>query len=202
MPYLTCPFCLQSFTSKASQAKERVCCSRQCQVLYRQTQEQIKKRFWASVDISGRPDSCWLWRGARSKSGYGNFRINYKQHKAHRLAYEFTYGPICDGLFACHHCDNPPCCNPHHLFLGTAQDNSDDFFKKGRKRKEEPFEVMSQRSRGSGNGRAKLSESDIPCIRKLQGGKDIKEVAKLFHVSPSMVRFIWKGENWRHVPVT
>ena len=90
-------------------------------------------RFWEAVAVS-RPatDECWEWTKARTPSGYGHLVWGNKFTYAHRLAWELTHGPIPDGMCICHHCDNPPCCNPAHLFLGTYQDNTLDSVAKGR----------------------------------------------------------------------
>ncbi len=90
----------------------------------------IAARFWPKVDRSG--PACWPWIGARNPGGYGNFGIGYRTHRASRVAYELTFGPIPAGMFVCHSCDNPPCCNPEHLFLGTNADNLRDMATKGR----------------------------------------------------------------------
>jgi hypothetical protein len=88
-------------------------------------------RFWAFVK-KGTPEECWEWTGYRHEEGYGVFTVNSKQKKAHRLTWEFVFSPIPDGLEVCHKCDNPPCCNPSHLFLGTHVDNISDMINKGR----------------------------------------------------------------------
>lgn len=87
------------------------------------------------IDFSG-PNGCWIWTGAKTKAGYGNFlrKINGKQKQfyAHRYIYELKNGKIADGLFCCHVCDVRACCNPDHIFLGTAKDNTQDAINKGR----------------------------------------------------------------------
>lgn len=94
-------------------------------------------RFWAKVD---RTDDCWTWTAATTGSGYGRFGHQNARGgwvAAHRFAYELANGPIPDGMFVCHKCDNPPCVNPSHLFLGTHQDNMRDMDAKGRRRGKE-----------------------------------------------------------------
>lgn len=80
---------------------------------------------------------CWEWQGARKQGvrPYGFFSINGRQFTAHRVCWNLYRGAIPAGLHVCHHCDNPPCVNPEHLFLGTAKDNAQDKVKKGRHHK-------------------------------------------------------------------
>lgn len=101
----------------------------------------VDQRFWAKVRI-GKPDECWPWQGARlpARDGrlpYGTFdmgsgRADRQCTTAHRVAWILTSGPIPDGLLVCHHCDNPPCCNPAHLFLGDQSANMQDCVAKDR----------------------------------------------------------------------
>lgn len=86
--------------------------------------------FHAKIDSSD--SGCWPVDSAPDKDGYGRFWLDGKHWKAHQLAYVLANGPITDGLFVCHSCDNPICCRPDHLFLGTAADNQADCVAKGR----------------------------------------------------------------------
>ena len=87
-----------------------------------------QERFWAKVEKS---NSCWLWRANCNPEGYGQFWLNGKLEKAHRISWTFKHGAIPDRLLVLHKCDNPPCVNPEHLFLGTDRDNSRDRIRKG-----------------------------------------------------------------------
>lgn len=84
------------------------------------------------ANISGADDDCWLWGMSRDMKGYGVLWVNGNIQRTHRLAYTVFVGPIPDGMFVCHKCDVPACCNPSHLFLGTQLDNMRDAKKKGR----------------------------------------------------------------------
>src|SRR5690242_6357246 len=77
-------------------------------------------------------DECWEWNGARSARGYGKKKIMFRDYTTHRLAYAWANGPIPAGMLVMHTCDNPPCCNPRHLRLGTHLDNQRDKAAKGR----------------------------------------------------------------------
>ena len=93
-------------------------------------------RFWAHVDIAGE-DECWLWNGPKRRDGYGRFSYNGKQIQAHRMACWLTTKVYPGKLLVCHKCDNPPCCNPNHLFVGSTRDNVLDAMRKGRWYKDE-----------------------------------------------------------------
>lgn len=106
-------------------------CSKPClldSMRKKKTEKQRKTfadRFWARVE-TGDPSECWPWTGPLSKSGYGSVSLGNKNFITSRIAYELTKGPIPEGLNACHHCDNPKCCNPQHLYPGTHEENMED----------------------------------------------------------------------------
>lgn len=88
--------------------------------------------FWFKTDMSGGEDACWPWLASVNNKGYGKFCIDSVEMIASRAAYVFAIGPIPDGLWVLHSCDNPPCVNPRHFFLGNCQANVDDMMAKGR----------------------------------------------------------------------
>lgn len=88
--------------------------------------------FWARVDQSSGPTACWPWLGSRTTGGYGQVYMDKRVIKASRAAWVLARGPVRDGLHVLHYCDNPPCCNPNHLWLGTPADNAQDSVAKGR----------------------------------------------------------------------
>jgi hypothetical protein len=92
----------------------------------------IEDRFWTKIRLCD--NGCWEWDAAKIHGGYGVIRTGrpHKMVKAHRFAWEWFRGPIPPGLCVCHHCDNPPCVNPSHLFLGNNSDNVRDSMEKGR----------------------------------------------------------------------
>lgn len=95
--------------------------------------DALIKRFMAKVN---KTDTCWLWTGAkRCKEGYGQIKINGRRYITSRVSYYLWVGALADDILVCHHCDNPPCIRPDHLFLGTHQDNRNDRAMKERRKK-------------------------------------------------------------------
>lgn len=148
-----------------------------------QRRAQGEKRFWSLIDKRG-PDDCWPWLGFILPRGHGM----YSRHHVHRRVYEAIVGPIPAGIFVCHHCDNRACCNPKHLFLGTAKDNTQDMLNKGR----------CNPPRGTKNGHAKLSEEDVLAIRARypQGGISQRTLGKEYGVSRGTIRAVLNRRSW------
>ena len=100
-----------------------------------QEHPRILGNFWSKVRKAGE-DECWIWTASKRNKGYGAFTYVWNgksiQDRSHRFSYVLHVGPIPDGLMVLHECDNPPCVNPAHLFLGTNQDNIEDMLTKGR----------------------------------------------------------------------
>jgi hypothetical protein len=148
---------------------------------------------------------CWEWKKYRTKEGYGVIRGvsdgTFVTDKAHRAAWIAENGKIPNGLFICHHCDNPPCCNPDHLFLGTHKDNVADCIRKGR--------TFIGKKRGEQVHCAKLTREQVVDIRRrgirvppggLHGrGGNIKELANEFQVTTAAILQILRRETWKHV---
>lgn len=148
---------------------------------------------------------CWEWAASR-RNNYGQAYFGGKRLVAHRLIYEHLCGPIPPGMFVCHRCDNPPCCNPAHLFLGTNMDNVRDAMSKGRlkRRQHGPPDrrrhYASKARRGEGNGRAKLSEGDVIAIRQSHSSGELAaSIAARFKITAVQVRQIARGLRWRHL---
>ncbi len=147
-----------------------------------------KERFWSKVN---KTDTCWEWIGVKNKDGYGITEINRKTYRAHRASWEIHYGEIPKGMYVCHHCDNPPCINPNHLFLGTQKDNIHDMLKKERR----------PSRKGEKNYSAKLTESQVRNIRKLwkAGNLTQRKIAEVFNVHRTMIGLIVRNKNWKHM---
>lgn len=148
-------------------------------------------RFWAGVK-RGDPDECWEWQ--RSCCGlrreYGKTSYDGKGILAHRAAWLLTHGSLPERpLEVCHSCDNPLCCNPRHLWIGTHYQNMIDKVTKGRANT--PF--------GSRNGGAKLTELQVEQIKQLlASGLSQRKIAEQFNVSQPSICYINSGSHWQH----
>jgi hypothetical protein len=162
------------------------------------------ERFWSRVDRASTPDGCWPRLGSRDKDGYGFASWRGRTVLAHRQAYELAVGPIPDGMLVCHSCDNPPCCRPGHLFLGSNVDNQRDMTAKGRGRlgDRNGSRVHPERlRRGEQHGCSKLTAEKVRQIRELYagGGLTQRQVGDRYGVSNVMVGLIVSRKKWAHV---
>lgn len=144
-----------------------------------------KLRITSEVDeVTG----CHVWQRKLGYRGYGSLTIDGKRTAAHRVAYEIHVGPIPDGMYVCHTCDNRACVNPAHLFLGTHNDNREDMVQKGR------------HARGSRHHRSKLTEAEVLEIRqRYAAGALQNELCVKFGVANSVISRIVNRLIWRHI---
>lgn len=151
------------------------------------------QRLWGSV-TEAPVDLCWEWKStSRLASGYGRITIDKKQLLAHRAAWEFAFGKIPSGMLVRHKCDNPSCCNPFHLELGTDADNYRDMVERGRR-------ALSG-AKGERNCKAKLTKHQVIEIRKLYraGGESTNTLARKFNVTQALISQIVLNKIWKHI---
>ena len=154
-------------------------------------QVPIAERFWQKVDKSAGDGACWPWTAGRDNYGYGRIGNGPGRSpaKAHRVAWELTNGPIPAGLGVLHECDNPPCVNPAHLFLGTQQDNSKDAARKGR--------IRMPGLRGEQHGNAKLTrEQAREIFLRARAGEARRRIAADYGISRDNVGIIANRRGW------
>lgn len=140
-------------------------------------------RFWSYVE---KTDSCWIWTGTRSRLGYGRIGMDAPNSKqivlAHRFSYELHIGPIPPKMFVCHRCDNPPCVNPDHLFIGTCADNMHDM-------------TIKQR-----HAFIKLTPTDVVAIRnRYANGESMRHLAETYPISLHSVWRVVRRKSWQHI---
>jgi hypothetical protein len=147
-----------------------------------------KPDFWFWVNVRGE-NECWTWLRPLNKWGYGRYRIGNFQAMAHRVAYELTTGKNIDGYVAMHTCDNPSCCNPKHLVLGTHADNQADKYKKNRQAK------------GEKNGQSLLTEKQVIEARQKYKPRIVtyETLAKEYGVSKDTMQKAIRGIYWKHI---
>lgn len=175
-----CESCHSAFRIATWKSQQRFC-SKSCARRWRHRDRDDIARFWKYVNL-GPILECWEWTGAKSSDGYGSFGIYVEGHQkaigTHRFAWFATNGAIPDEMSVLHACDNPACCNPHHLFLGTQQDNIGDMVTKSRAAKKLTVEVVTQIFRAAGT---------------------CKSIANRFGVCPMTVSHIKTRKTWKHL---
>ncbi len=163
-----CLECNNDYYVRPSRAKTSKFCGKGCQHKYEA--KSLLRRYQEKVDKRG-PDECWPWLAYADKDGYGQIRVDGRRTKpAHRVGYELEHGPIPDNILVCHTCDNPPCQNPTHWFIGTNADNMTDKVSKGR-----------------WNGGRKLTDTQILEIFNLKGKEQPRITAERYNISRSRI---------------
>lgn len=160
-------------------------------------------RFWPKILI-GKPTACWLWQAGRDKNGYGKFAASGHQMRAPRVAWILAHGNIPQGMFVCHTCDNPGCCNPRHLYLDTPGGNTRDAAQKGLLTTGDKHHCRRNPElyvRGERNSNSKLTDADVRVIRaRVRSGETKSAVARSYGVNVRTIRFIMNRTTWAHVP--
>ena len=167
--------------------------------------QKLVRRFWSHVN-QGAESDCWLWTGRTDEKGYGRISVGKRKNVgAHRIAWELAVGAIPDRFCVLHRCDNPPCVNPRHLFLGTNTDNVHDRHAKGRSKNIFPQGDThpAHIRRGQQHWCARLSDSDIQQIRqRREAGETVTRLAAdygVHHATISRIaRGIWRQEVEHH----
>lgn len=140
--------------------------------------------FWNYVE---RTETCWIWKGRTRADGYGRLGNN---NRAHRVAFELCHGPFPEHLHVLHHCDNPPCVRPDHLFLGTDADNMRDKIAKGRQR--------WGSANGESNGNATMTIEQVLAIRASIGLSKYA-LARKYGVTRRTIYDILTRATWKHI---
>ena len=182
MPYqFTCEHCDTPFSrvDKPTPKRPYRFCSNACRGAA--LKAPIANRFWSKVSVRG-ADECWPWMTALNEHGYGVFNVDGRIERAQRVAYYLTYGYWPEnGL---HRCDNPPCCNPAHVFDGTKADNMTDMVAKGRESR--PW--------------AKLTEAEVKDIRtRVRNGETQRTLALAYGLNGSTVSEIVNRKTYKHI---
>lgn len=165
--------------------------------------DRAAQRVWTKVKI-GNPTECWPWTAGR----YGRLRLYGRSNllgrhtTAHRVVYQIVNGPITNALDVCHRCDNPICCNPAHLFLGTPSDNTIDMLRKNRRKPTRglfrgktsrltPEIVLAAREWYARRGRYRAKSGE---------GNSMKSLAAKLGVSLKVLSRAIHGETWAYLP--
>ncbi len=173
----------RSLCSYCGHPCRRTYCSRQC---LHAALSSLSQTFWSKFEKTA---GCWEWTGRIALHGYGVLTRNAKSLLAHRVSWEVHNGPVPEGAWVLHRCDNRSCVNPDHLFLGTGAENVSDMMSKGR------------HAYGERNAQSKLTEEQVREIRDLHaaGGITHDRLAARYGVARSRISCVIRGESWAHV---
>jgi hypothetical protein len=180
---ITCRNCGKIFQVRGRKS-HRKNCSRECHAM-----TAIEK--FLKVGWTVKPSGCWEWNGKGSAQGYGYVYHGNGKTLAHRVSWENTFGPVPDGLGVLHKCDNPPCVNPDHFFVGTNADNTRDRNNKGR----------ANVPNGESHWKSILTEKIVCEIRAYpkRHPQYVRVLAEVYNVSISTIRLVLNRKIWRHV---
>lgn len=133
-------------------------------------------------------NGCLEYTGCRDTDGYGDITVDGKGWGTHQYTWTKLFGDIPKGMCVCHSCDNPPCVNPEHLWLGTLQDNVRDMDRKGRRA---PF------PRGEKNHQSKLTSEQVAEMRSQYPRATLLDLSERYGISMAQVSRIVRNEHWR-----
>jgi hypothetical protein len=193
-------------------AKSR-CCTVKCRRKDRVPIRPLSERFWSKVR---KTETCWIWTGYCNPSGYGEIQRGRRgegAERASRISWEIHFGSIPEEMCVLHRCDNPPCVNPEHLFLGTRADNNHDMINKGRRNiplsslrrgDNHPHRLHPENvARGEQTYHAKLTADNVRYIRNILSGPYIfgqsAQLSRTFNVSKSVITAVMKRHTWKHI---
>ncbi len=167
----------------------QLCCNPDHLTVEVRLKKNTPEAFWRRVK-KGEPSECWEWQGYTTELRYGQVAYEGSYWGVHRLAWYLTFGDIPQDMFICHMCDNPPCCNPSHLFVGTAEDNNHDMIGKGRM----VVAVGEERNH-------KLTEQEVIAIRAeyATGRISQRKLGAKYNVSGRNICTIVNGDGWKHL---
>jgi hypothetical protein len=148
----------------------------------------LETRFWAKVDTSG---DCWIWTASKDRKGYGQMLVNCKPHRAHRLSWILHNGEIPEGGHCLHHCDNPACVNPEHLYIGSHSDNMQDMVRRGRR--------SHTKQKGSSHTRAILTEEQVRDIKMRLSNETVRGIADSLGLKKHVISDISAGRTWKQI---
>ena len=149
-------------------------------------EKEWAERFLANLPDAG-PDECWEWMGWRAPDGYGRFGVAGDRWRAHRLSFLLHHGDLPSGAFICHRCDNPPCCNPAHLYAGGPATNVQDMVERNR----------LVNLAGEASGASRITKEQVRQIRDLaELGVYQRDIARRFGISQSQVSNIVTRKHW------
>lgn len=191
-----CQFCQKKYSIRPYENKRSKFCSRVCaNTVNARENAKIKHEKFQNIDylksriVIDKKTGCWNWQGSKGRQGYGVKRIGDRLIKTHRLFYELLVGKIKKNKKVCHKCDNPSCCNPEHLFIGTQRKNMQDMMKKNR----------SNFHRGENNKLSIFKNEEVIEIRKLYPSITQAELARRYKCSEGAIASIIHRRTWKHI---